>query len=210
MNAAGGTLRGLYAITDSALTPGERIFTAVESAIRGGACMLQYRDKTPERSGRERRARELLELCRDHEVPLIINDDVELAAAIRADGVHLGREDIALKEARVRLGPRAVIGVSCYDSLTRAVHAAQAGADYVAFGSFFPSPSKPDAVSAPLSLLKDARGRIDVPICAIGGITPDNAGVLLEAGANLLAVISGVFAQADIESAARRYLQLFK
>lgn len=210
MNLAGDSLRGLYAITDSLLTPGGQLLAAVESAIRGGARLVQYRDKSPDRPSRERQARALLQLCHQHDVPLIINDDVELAIVIGADGVHLGHQDMALDEARVRLGPRAVIGISCHDSLEQAVRAVHAGADYVAFGSFFYSPSKPGAVRAPLSLLESARHTLNVPLCAIGGITPDNGAALVKAGAHMLAVISGVFAQPDIEAAARKYARLFQ
>lgn len=210
MSLTSRSLHGLYAVTDTGLTPGERLLSAASAAIRGGARLLQYRDKTADSARREREARALAQLCQAHEVPLIINDDVELAAAVDADGVHLGRDDITPEEARVRLGPRAVIGVSCYDSLEWAVAAARAGADYVAFGSFFPSPTKPQTVRAPLALLENARRQLNVPICAIGGITPDNGAVLVAGGADMLAVISGLFAQSNIEAAARRYARLFK
>ncbi len=202
-------LRGLYVITDDHLTPGDKMLPAVSAAIHGGARLVQYRDKSLDWPGRARQARDLLRLCHDHEVPLIINDDVELAVAIGADGVHLGDKDMVLNEARVRLGPRAIIGVSCYDSLDLAVRAAHAGADYVAFGSFFASPSKPQAVRALPSLLESARTTLNVPICAIGGITPENGAALIKAGAHMLAVISGIFAQQDFTTAARRYAQLF-
>ncbi|MGH8377462.1 MAG: thiamine phosphate synthase [Gammaproteobacteria bacterium] len=210
MNLHSQSLRGLYAITDSRLTPDEKLLPAVEAAIRGGARLVQYRDKTDEKTRREREARALVQLCHDHEVAMIINDDANLAATVGADGVHLGQHDAPLQEARVQLGPRAVIGVSCYGSLEQAVAAVHAGADYVAFGSFFSSPTKPEAVSAPLSLLKEARQRLNVPICAIGGITPENGAALVAAGADMLAVISGLFAQENIEAAAHRYMQLFK
>ncbi|MGH8400781.1 MAG: thiamine phosphate synthase, partial [Gammaproteobacteria bacterium] len=141
--------------------------------------------------------------------PLIVNDDIALAQSIGADGVHLGRDDAPLEQARVQLGPHALIGVSCYDSLQLATEAAHAGADYVAFGSFFASPSKPDATHASVSLLAAAHRQLSVPICAIGGITPQNGTELVTAGADILAVISGVFAAADIEQAAHRYAQLF-
>lgn len=209
MSSSSTSLRGLYVITDGSLTPGDKMLPAVSAAIHGGARLVQYRDKASDRSARTYQARRLLQLCHDHEVPLIINDDVELAAALGADGVHLGEADMALNEARVQLGPRAIIGVSCYDSLERAVRAAHAGADYVAFGSFYASPSKPNAVRAPPSLLESARLTVNVPICAIGGITPETGAVLIKAGAHMLAVISGIFAQADITAAARRYTQLF-
>lgn len=203
-------LHGLYALTDSGLTAGRPLSDAVAAAIRGGARLVQYRDKSTEHERRMREAQALLAVCREHEVPLIVNDDVPLAGEIGADGVHLGREDAALEEARVQLGPRAVIGVSCYASLERAIAAEHAGADYVAFGSFFASPSKPQTVHALPSLLTEARQRLNVPICAIGGITPANGAALLAAGADMLAVISGLFAHKDIEAIARRYAQLFK
>lgn len=210
MNIPSRRLHGLYVLTDSGLTAGKPLTDAIAAAIRGGARLVQYRDKSTDYARRTREAQALLAVCREHEVPLIVNDDVALAGQIGADGVHLGREDAALEEARVQLGPRAVIGVSCYASLERAIAAEHAGADYVAFGSFFASPSKPQAVRAPHSLLAEARQRLNVPICAIGGITPENGAELLAAGADMLAVISGLFAQTDVEAAARRYARLFQ
>ncbi|HEY3846892.1 MAG TPA: thiamine phosphate synthase [Acetobacteraceae bacterium] len=199
--------RGLYAITDGAALPA--LAAAVESAIRGGAQLVQYREKSTDRSRRLAEAGTLLELCRGHGVPLIINDDVALAAEISADGVHLGKDDGRVAGARVRLGPRAVIGVSCYDSLERAVQAAHDGADYVAFGSFFASSNKPQAVRAPLALLTQARRELNIPICAIGGITPDNGAALVSAGADMLAVINGLFGAADVHAAAKAYSKFF-
>jgi thiamine-phosphate pyrophosphorylase len=204
------SLKGLYAITDGDLTPGTALLPAVEAAIRGGAGLVQYRDKSTDSVRRSREAHALVALCRDHGVPLIVNDDVELARDSGADGVHLGKDDGDLATARVRLGPRALIGVSCYDSLERAVAAAQAGADYVAFGSFHASMSKPGAVRAPLSLLAQARERLGIPLCAIGGITPMNGAALLSGGADMLAVIHGVFAAEDIAAAAAAYAGLFR
>jgi thiamine-phosphate pyrophosphorylase len=209
MNSPGNSLHGLYAITDCNLTPGETMLPAVSAAIHGGARLVQYRNKSSDRTTRTYQARGLLQLCHDHEVPLIINDDASLAADIGADGLHLGREDMPLDEARSLLGPRAIIGVSCYDSLELAVRAAHIGADYVAFGSFFDSPSKPHATRAHPRLLESARHSLTVPICAIGGITPDNGAVLIEAGAHMLAVISGIFAQQDFAAAAAQYARLF-
>lgn len=208
------TLRGLYAITDSALcATGPGLEVAVTAALRGGAVMIQYRDKgTDNNSDPTRRAREasmLLQLCRSRRVPLIINDDIELARAIGADGVHLGTEDAALRVARSQLGADAIIGISCYDSLELARKAERAGADYVAFGAFFDSPTKPATVRAPLALLREARDNLRLPIVAIGGITPDNGAALVTAGARFLAVISGIFAGPDPEQAARRYRRLF-
>jgi thiamine-phosphate pyrophosphorylase len=202
--------QGLYAITDSGLTGAVPLETAVEQAIRGGARAIQYRDKQADRHALETTARRLAGLCRSHGIPLIINDDIDLAARCGAAGVHLGRSDSALPEARRRLGPDAIIGISCYNDLERAQAAVAGGADYVAFGRFFPSRSKPDAVSAEPGLLSEARARLDVPLVAIGGITPDNGATLLAAGADLLAAIEGVFGQPDIEAAARRYTALFQ
>lgn len=204
-----GALRGLYVITDTALIPDDRFAERVEAALRGGARIVQYRDKRGDVPLRERLAREVVRLCREHGALSIINDDVELAARVGADGVHVGREDAALGHARNRLGPGAVIGVSCYNRLELALEAAAEGADYVAFGSFFPSRVKPQAVSASMDLLREARKKLSLPLCAIGGITADNAAPLVEAGADMLAVISDVFAAADVEAAARRYAPLF-
>ena len=200
---------GLYAITDSHLIPADRLIESVTRAIEGGAVMVQYRDK--HRSGNLRRhaAGALSDLCHRHHVPLIINDDIELARAVGADGVHLGQQDATLRQARDRLGDQAIIGVSCYDRLESARQAQAAGASYVAFGRFFPSPTKPDAVQARLSLLADARRELELPIAAIGGITPENGAELVAAGADLLAVIHGLFGQPDCLAAAQRYAALF-
>jgi thiamine-phosphate pyrophosphorylase len=201
-------LRGLYGITDGAPLP--QLLTTVEAAVRGGARLIQYREKSADPTRRMGEARALLEVCRNHGALLIVNDDVELAAAMSADGVHLGKDDGRVDVARVRLGPRAIIGVSCYDSLERAQQAAHDGADYVAFGSFFASASKPAAVRAPLSLLKEARAQLGIPLCAIGGITPANGGELVHSGADMLAVIQGLFGAADVNAAAKDYAKLFK
>jgi thiamine-phosphate pyrophosphorylase len=197
--------RGLYAITDG---PRGDLLAVCQAALRGGAAMLQYRDKTADATRRRAEAAALAQLCSHHRVPLIINDDVELAASVDADGVHLGEDDTDLAMARSRLGADALIGVSCYDSLERARNLAKAGADYLAFGAFFASPSKPAARHATADLLAAAVA-IGKPIVAIGGVTPDNAQPLLEAGADFVAAISGVFAQADPEQAARSYARLF-
>lgn len=197
-------LKGIYALTDPALTPGESLYRAVEQALRGGVALIQYRDKTATAAERQERARKLLEICRHYDKPLIINDDIELARASAAAGVHLGAADAPLEQARRLLGPRAIIGISCYNRLESAVSAIAAGADYIAFGSAYPSPTKPQAVHAPLSLYRQAKSALAAPICAIGGIDADNAAALLDCGVDMLAVISGIFAQKDIESAARQ------
>ena len=199
-------LRGLYAITDG---PRGDLLVAAEAALAGGARVLQYRDKSRDHARRHTEAVALQALCQAHGVPLIINDDIALAAAVGAAGVHLGEQDADIAAARARLGPDAIIGASCYDSLPRARQLAAAGADYLAFGAFFSSPTKPHARRAPAALLREA-ALLGLPRVAIGGITPDNGGALIDAGADLLAVISGVFGAADVHGAARRYADLFE
>ena len=202
--------RGLYAITDERLSAPAQLPVCVSAAIAGGATVIQYRNKQGNAQQRRQEAGALLQLCQQHQVPLIINDDVALAASVNADGVHLGKTDASLAQARQQLGPQAIIGVSCYNSLEGAMTAAQAGADYVAFGRFFSSHSKPDAQPAEAALLQQARRQLQLPIVAIGGITPENGQVLLAAGADLLAAIYGVFGQPDIEAAASAYAALFQ
>ena len=197
--------QGLYAITDG---PRADLLAAVAAALRGGAALVQYRDKTADHLRRRREAGALVALCERHRVPLIVNDDVALAAAAGAAGVHLGDRDATVDAARAVLGSRALIGVSCYDSIERARDAAAAGADYVAFGAFFPSPSKPAARRATVDLLYEAKS-LGLPLVAIGGITPDNAPALIAAGADFVAAISGVFAGADPEAAAAKYTRCF-
>ena len=200
---------GLYAITDALLIPDSRLTTAVEQAILGGARMIQYRDKSHDAARRLAQAEALNALCQRHAVPLIVNDDVELAVQVGAAGIHIGKDDPAFAIARAHLGKNAIVGVSCYDRLELALAAARAGADYVAFGAFFPSPTKPTEIRASIALLRKARAALHIPIIAIGGITPDNAPLLLDVGADALAVVSGVFGQPDIQAAARRYANLF-
>jgi thiamine-phosphate pyrophosphorylase len=197
--------RGLYAITDG---PRADLAAAVESALRGGAAMLQYRDKGGDPARRLAEATALAELCRRDGVPFIVNDDIGLAAAVGAAGVHLGEGDDSIAHARARLGREAIIGVSCYASLERAHAAAAAGASYLAFGAFFPSPTKPAATRAEPGLLRAAIP-LGLPLVAIGGITPDNAPALIAAGADFVAAVSGVFGTADPRAAARRYADLF-
>jgi len=202
-------LRGLYAITDARLQSPDAFYRRVSLAIDGGASIIQYRDKSADRRLRLEQAQALVELCRARGARLIVNDDVALAASCGADGVHLGRDDASLSAARQRLGETAIIGVSCYNSLELAQAAVGQGADYLAFGRFFPSQTKPDAVQADLELIREAKRRWAVPIAAIGGITADNAAALLRAGADMLAVVQGVFAAADVREAAARYAVLF-
>jgi len=196
-------LRGLYAITPEAGET-ELLPAKVALALEGGIAMLQYRRKS-EQSVPE--ARVLAALCRARGVPFIVNDDLELALAAGADGVHLGRDDGDFASARSKLKGK-LLGVSCYGSLDAARAAVAAGADYVAFGSVFASPTKPAAVRAPLSLFSEARP-LGVPVVAIGGITLGNAPQLLKAGADALAVISDLFDAPDIAGRARAYGKLF-
>lgn len=204
-------LRGLYAVTSAELCrQPPRLAAAVAAALTGGASLIQYRDKENPAATRESVARELLVLCRARGARLIINDDVTLAARIGADGVHLGAADAPLAEARRRLAGSALIGVSCANRLERALTAQRAGADYVAFGRFFPSRTKPEAPQAELSLLREARGVLHIPICAIGGITPAEAPAVIEAGADVVAAVDGVFSAIDVTAAARAYARLFR
>lgn len=202
-------LHGLYAITGSFHRDCAQLLAQVEQAITGGARLLQYRNKQAAKAQQLSEARALQQLCSSHGIPLIINDDIELAAEVGADGVHLGKEDGSVSSARRLLGAKSLIGVSCYDSLQRAIAAAEEGASYVAFGRFFPSASKPLAAPASINTLRQARHRLELPIVAIGGVTVDNGAQLLHAGADMLAVIDAVFGQDDIEQASRRLASLF-
>ena len=199
-------MKGLYAITDPKLTPYHMMEALVEAAIDGGARLIQLRDK--ELSDRELApmARRLLSLCQQRGVLFVVNDRVELAAAIGAHGVHIGKGDADYQTARRLMGAR-IIGVSCYNRLDLAEHFQALGADYVAFGSVFPSPTKPDAARAELSLISEASRRLAIPVCAIGGITVDNAAEVAAAGADMAAVISGLWDAGDPESVRLRASQ---
>lgn len=201
-------LSGLYVLTDASL--GERLETVTAAAIAGGSRIIQYRDKSGDATKRVREAWVLRRLTRKHGVLFVVNDDPVLAAEVGADGVHVGRDDAALDEARGLLGDEAIVGVSCYNSLQRARKAVAAGADYIAFGSVYASPTKPGAVCAPLDLFGAARREFDVPLCAIGGITPANAPAALAAGADMLAVVSAVVFADDPEVAAWRFTACFE
>lgn len=201
--------RGLYAITRQGPHPPGALESAVAAALDGGAVAIQYRDKSQDQARRREEAQALQALCVSRGVPLIVNDDVELAASVGADGAHLGRDDPEIEAARDRLGSEAIIGVSCYASLERALAAERAGADYVAFGRFFPSATKPGAPACPLSVLEAARDRLGIPVAAIGGINAENGLALVDAGADLLAVIDAVFGQSDVRAAASRIAELF-
>lgn len=201
-------LQGLYAITDERLTPGPSLLEKAEQALLGGVTVLQYRDKHSPVEQRVRHAGALQSLCHEHGAIFIINDDVELARQCRANGVHLGQDDNNISQARDYLGSQAIIGASCYNRLDLARQAHRLGASYLAFGRFFPSSTKPDAVQAEIEILVQAKA-LGLPICAIGGITQDNAASLIDAGADLIAVVEGIFGQPDIREAASKLASLF-
>ena len=198
-------MRGLYAITPDIADTAE-LARRVEQALKAGVALLQYRNKAISKDKRLLQAKELAPLARGYGVPFIVNDDLEIALAVGANGAHLGKDDGGLATARAQL-PGKILGASCYADLDAAKAAVRAGADYVAFGSVFPSPTKPQAVRAPLSLFGHDLG---VPLCAIGGITIENAPQLLAAGASLLAVISDLFEAPDIAARAGQYRRLFQ
>jgi len=201
--------RGLYAITPEEPDT-DRLLVLVRAALVGGAAAIQYRSKDAPGALRFEQARALVELCREYRVPLIVNDDIDIAGEAGADGAHLGAEDGDLVAARQQLGPDKLLGVSCYNRLDLALAAKEAGADYVAFGSVFASPTKPGAVRAPLALFAEARRAVGLPLVAIGGITPANAHLVIAAGADALAVISAVFAAPDVTARASDFQRLFE
>lgn len=204
------TLRGIYGITDDVLTPDDQLLNKVEAALAGGVRLLQYRCKLKDAELRKAQAAALLALCQRHQATLIINDDVQLCSDIGAHGVHLGVSDRDLSDARAMLGNEKIVGVTCHDSLQRAREAEAGGADYVAFGRFFPSHTKPDAPPADIALLSRAKQEIGLPIVAIGGINPENGASLVEAGADMLAVVHSLFAGDDIQENAKQLIGLFQ
>jgi thiamine-phosphate pyrophosphorylase len=204
-------LRGLYAITDSQLLGGERLLPWVDAALAGGARLLQYRDKSGDVLLRREQAGQLKTLCDYYGAQLIINDDLALASELQV-GLHLGRDDGSLREARQQLGRDAILGATCHASLAFAEQAAAEGASYLAFGRFFQSVTKPGAPAATPVLLEQARKRYSLPLAAIGGVTLHNAPQLIGAGADLLAVVHGLFGAEspdEVERRARRFSELF-
>jgi len=205
-------LAGLYALTpDDNLLP--RLLALVESALQGGVKWVQYRNKIAPATLRRLEAIELLRLCRTYGAKLVVNDDVWLAVEIGAHGAHLGRDDLpggSLQTARDALGPRRILGISCYNDLARAQAAVDAGADYIAIGSVFASASKPQAARASLETLSEAKRRFKVPVVGIGGITTRNAPQVLGAGADMIAVLTDLFDAMDIRKQAEKFQQLFK
>lgn len=202
-------LEGLYAVTpDDRLLP--RLSVLVEMALEGGVRLVQYRNKSAPPPLRRAQAAELLRICRAFGAKLIVNDDVRLTVEIGADGVHLGRDDDDPAAAREVLGPGRILGVSCYGDLGRAEAAARAGADYLAFGSVFPSVTKPGASPVSLDTLREARRRFDLPLAAIGGITLGNAPGVIDAGADMVAVVADLFDAMDIRQRAEDFQKLFQ
>lgn len=202
-------IRGLYAVTPDETDSG-KLLRLVGEALAGGASLVQYRNKRADRRLRFVQALGLHAICRQAGVPLIINDDVELALEIEAEGVHLGRDDGSPAEVRARLGERRLLGVSCYDAIEAARRAVVAGADYVAFGSAFPSRVKPEAVVAPLELYARAKREFQVPVVAIGGIDAANAKLLADAGVDAVAVISAVFDAVDVGASAKAIARFWR
>jgi len=201
-------IRGLYAVTpDEADT--DLLVAKVEAALQGGISVLQYRNKLANHKLQTQQARVILPLCRQYEVPLIINDSVKLCLTLDADGVHIGADDGNLKEIRARVGKDKIIGASCYNRFDLALAAQQAGADYVAFGACFASTTKPKAPVANLNLFSQARAQLTIPAVAIGGINLDNAIKVISAGAHSLAVINAIFNVPDVKSSTQQFTQLF-
>jgi thiamine-phosphate pyrophosphorylase len=202
-------ISGLYAITPD-MTDTASLVKMARQVLAGGARLVQYRSKINDIALRLEQAHALAHLCRGFCVPFVVNDYPDLAMEVDADGVHLGRDDAGISEARRDLGPEKIIGVSCYNRLEHAVEAERQGADYVAFGAFFASVTKPGAVSAPSDLLCDAKRKLHIPIVAIGGITPGNALELICRGADAVAVSNALFTDGNIQSAAESFSRLFK
>jgi thiamine-phosphate pyrophosphorylase len=205
------SLKGLYAITDKRLIPRDRFIETVERAIRGGAKIVQLREKDTPEEEIIKLGKRLLEITRRYEVPLIINDSPRLTKAIGADGVHLGKDDSEISDARKLLGSEAIIGVSCYGDIERSLRAEREGADYVAFGTPFFTPTKPERKPTPFEVLREAKRRITrISVFAIGGINIENAQSILETGVDGIAVITSIFGSPDPEKAAQSLADLFE
>lgn len=205
-------LSGLYAITDQYLMSGEVLLLKAEAALRGGCRILQYRHKQASGNDKIRQAQQLRDLCRQYHATFIINDDLDLALSVQADGVHIGQTDTSLREVRRQVGNQRLIGVSCHNSVPLAQQAQEDGASYVAFGRFFPSHTKPQAPAAELEILLQAKQHLQIPVVAIGGITRDNAPRVIQQGVNMIAVIHDLFSAedpAEIETRARFFTSLF-
>lgn len=201
-------MKGLYAITPD-VTDTAQLCVMVRQILSAGVHYVQYRNKIADSGLRLTQAAALAKLCQQFGAFLIINDHYDLALAVNADGVHVGREDIAINEARNYLGQNKIIGVSCYNQLALALEAEKQGADYVAFGAFFHSKTKTNTVSASTELLSEAKKKLSIPIVAIGGITVTNAASLINHGSDSIAVSHGLFASQNIRSVAKQFSRLF-
>ena len=190
------------------MPPEAQFHHIIKQALQGGAGIIQYRDKSGNLGKRKKQASELRMLCNQYDALLLINDDLELARLVNADGIHLGEKDATISEARSFLGEDAIIGISCYNQLELAIKAENEGANYIAFGAFFTSPIKPEARTAELDLIVEAKQRLTTPICAIGGINLNNAKKVFDAGADMVAVISGIFAQPQVKAVSRQISDL--
>ena len=199
-------IKGLYAVTPD-IADTDLLIKKVEAALQGGVSILQYRNKLANHKLQTQQARALLPLCRQYNVPLIINDSVKLCLTLDADGVHLGADDGNLAEVRARLGEGKILGASCYNRFDLALAAQNQGADYVAFGACFASSTKPNAPVADLSLFAQARAELSIPSVAIGGINLHNAGQVIQAGADAVAVINALFGVDDIKKTAQQFVK---
>ncbi|MBS0484621.1 MAG: thiamine phosphate synthase [Proteobacteria bacterium] len=201
-------INGLYAITPDLNHTGD-LLDKTRQVLAGGAQLIQYRNKSADDALRKEQAGLLLQLCRQYRVPLIINDHIELAAALDADGVHVGRADGSIGDARRRLGRNKIVGASCYNSLDLALRAEESGADYIAFGAFFPSQTKMDTVPVSTRLVEQVKKKITVPVVGIGGIRLANAITVIQSGCDAIAVCNDLFATGNIKAQAKQYARLF-
>ncbi|MDE2387620.1 MAG: thiamine phosphate synthase [Betaproteobacteria bacterium] len=201
-------ISGLYAITPD-LNNTDVLLDKTQQVLAGGAQLIQYRNKSAHDALRRQQAGLLLKLCREYKVPLIINDHIELAAALDADGVHVGRDDGSIGDARKQLGQDKIVGASCYNDLGRALQAQALGSDYVAFGAFFPSLTKTDTVSASKKLVGQAKQKMTVPVVGIGGIRLANAVTVIQSGCDAIAICNDLFTAENIQVRARQYARLF-
>lgn len=208
MHPLANDIRGLYAIADTGTIDEAKLLEKVGQVLAGGCRVLQYRDKSNNKEKRLHQAKQLRAICRQTSTVFIINDDAELAMQVNADGVHCGRNDAAISETK-SLYPGLLIGASCYNSLQRARQVAEEGADYLAFGRFFSSQTKPEAAAADINILQQAKQKFDQPLVAIGGVMPENAGILISCGASAVAVIGGVFSATDPYLSSQKISALF-
>ncbi len=201
-------IHGLYAITPD-LSNTSELLNKARQVLEGGVQLVQYRNKSADDALRREQAGLLLQLCKEYGVPLIINDHIELAAVLDADGVHVGRADGSIGDARRRLGQNKIVGASCYDSLNLALRAEESGADYIAFGAFFPSLTKTDTVPVSPHLIEQAKQKITIQVVGIGGICLANAATVIQSGCDAIAVCNDLFATENAKAQAKQYAHLF-